>query len=129
MSNPPAERAYSCPSGKRNVTSVVIPVATDPGCAAPWSAPVGVLTVISTGCPVLFRTWPWTVVVPGGTGGGSTSAHAAARTDNATLRVTDRSTATASHQLQGFGGDVMAHGDKRYNSRRWRELCMTLFLK
>jgi hypothetical protein len=46
--------------------------------------------------PVMFVTWAWIAVVPGGTGS-STSAHAAARTDKTTPRVTGRSIPASSH--------------------------------
>ena len=64
----------------------------------PGNAPPTARTTLnSTGCAVLFRTSASIGYVPTGTGC-STSAHAEARTDNTTPRVTDRSIATSSHR-------------------------------
>src|SRR5262245_22641512 len=87
------------------------------GCTAPCSTPAGVLTtgVIPSGHSLLTCTW--TVRVPGG-GGGSTSAHAAARTASVTHRAPVRSMA-ASCGPDGHAGDLFprpsqpaAHGPR-----------------
>ena len=72
-----------------------------------------------------FWTWLWSGRVPAG-GGASVNAHARgedgqrkAEGDGPQHRAIVAPGCKAGEDHRG--GDVMAHGDKRYNSRRWRE--------
>ena len=99
-SSPLTAKAHSPRIGTSNVTMVSEKAGTDAGCTAPGSTPAGVVMVSSAGSGSGFRTWAWNGRVPAGAGG-STSAQAGTKMDNATPRVTDRSTRPSSHTTRG----------------------------